>query len=61
MEGIINQNNIYVRERLPAVDAYIEKREEGKGLITSTINCTVSVLCDQGNGRKKLVKVKAES
>ena len=49
--------NIYVRERLPAMDAYIKKLAEGKGLITSTNNCTVSVLCDQGDGRKKLVKV----
>ena len=53
----INQKNIYVRERLPAMDAYIKKFAEGKGLITSTNNCTVSVLCDQGDGRKKLVKV----
>ena len=53
----INQKNIYVRERLPAMDAYIKKLAEGKGLITSTNNCTVSILCDQGDGRKKLVKV----
>ena len=39
------------------MDAYIKKLAEGKGLITSTNNCTVSVLCDQGDRRKKLVKV----
>ena len=50
----INQKNIYVRERLPAMDAYIKKLAEGKGLITSTNNYTVSVLCDQGDGRKDL-------
>ena len=44
----INQKNIYVRERLPAMNAYIKKIAEGKGRITSTNNCTVSVLCDQG-------------
>ena len=46
-----------VSQRLPAMNAYIKKLAEGKGLITNTINCTVSVLCDQGDGRKKLVKV----
>ena len=50
----ISQKNIHVRERLPAMDAYIKKLAEGKGLITSTNNCIVSVLCDQGDGRKKL-------
>ena len=49
--------NIHVRERLPGMDAYIKKLAEGKGLITSTNNCTVSVLCDQVDGRKKLVEV----
>ena len=39
------------------MDAYIKKLAEGKGLITSTNNCTVSVMCDQEDGRKKLVKV----
>ena len=37
----INQKNIYVRERLPAMDAYIKKLAEGKGLITSTNGCTL--------------------
>ena len=48
---------IFMYERLPAMEAYIKKLAEGKGLITSTNDCTVSVLCDQGDGRKKLVKV----
>ena len=39
------------------MDAYIKTLAEGKGLITSTNNCTVSVLRDQGNWRKKLVEV----
>ena len=50
----INQKNIYAREGLPAMDAYIKKLAEGKGLITSTNNCRVSVFCDQGDGRKNL-------
>ena len=53
----INQKNFHVRERLPAMDAYIKKLAEAKGLITSTNNCTVSVLCDKEDGSKKLVKV----
>ena len=52
-----NQKNVYVRERLSAMDAYINKRAEGKGILTSTNNCTVSVLCDQRDGRKNLVKI----
>ena len=53
----INQN-FYVRGRLPAMDAGIKILAEGKGLITSTNNCTVSVLWEQGDGSEQLVKVK---
>ena len=51
-----NQKKFYVRERLPAIDAYIEKLAEGMKLISSTNNCTVSVLWDR-DGIKEVLKI----
>ena len=39
-----NKKKFYVRERLPAIDAYIEKLAEGMGLI-STYQLLITVLC----------------
>ena len=52
-----NSKNIYLNEPLPECEAAINAEAKRRDLITSTNNCVVSVLLDNGRGKNEFVWV----
>ena len=56
----LNGKNIYINERLPPIESMLKSWADHRNYVTTTRNCTVSVLCDDGKGAKKFVSVSCE-
>ena len=56
-ENQTNSKNIYLNEPLPECEAAINAEAKRRDLITSTNNCVVSVLVDNGRGKNEFVRV----
>ena len=56
----INGKTIWVKERLPPLDAYVKRLAESRGFVTTTHNCAVSVVCDTSSGRQRFIQVNNE-
>ena len=53
----INGKPIFLNELLPEIEAKIHAEANNRNLITTTHNCSVSVLVNAGNDKTKFVKV----
>ena len=57
MKNKINIKNIWMKERLPPLDAFVKKLAENKNLIAVSKNCVVSVMCKNNSVNNVYVKV----
>ena len=44
----------YINERLPSIESMLKSSANHRNYVTTTRNCTVSALCDDGKGAKNL-------
>ena len=56
-QNFINKKNIYINEVLPEKEAEIQQAAADRDMITSTHNCMVSVLVENGLEKPKFVKI----
>ena len=53
----LNSKNIWMKETLPPLDAFVERLARSKNMIAVTNNCKVSVLCKGNRGDNVFVRV----
>ena len=52
----LNGKFIYINERLPSVEAILKQNAEQLDMITSTKNCSTSVLCNKVNDPSRVAE-----
>ena len=53
-KNTLNGKNIYINVRIPPIESMLKSWTDHGNYLTTARNCTVSVLCDDGKGAKKM-------